>query len=208
MTLAKASAEPTKANCADTEGIVTGTLDSASFNAWFTAFTAGDANAERLAAKRMRPGYQPAFNAWLATDPAHNPNAPRGPAYMPQYVITQERAPRVHDAQAAAAFSKGADAGSTADKYIRDTVFLATVLCAGSLMCLRSALRRMSQIEQAALAHRGDRSGARGVGVSALISESIGSCFVGICCRETDARLARRSHQRMEPGLVSISPTP
>ena len=42
-------------------------------------------------------------------------------------------------------------------------------------MCLRSALRRMSQIEQAALAHRGDRSGARGVGVSALISESIGS---------------------------------
>ena len=41
--------------------------------------------------------------------------------------------------------------------------------CAGSLICLRSALRRMSQIEQAALAHRSDRSGARGVGVSALI---------------------------------------
>ena len=128
VTLAKASAERTKANRADLEGIVTRTLDSASFNAWFTAFTAGNANAERLAAKRMRPGYRPAFNAWLATDPAHNPNAPPGPAYMPQYVIPQDVAARSHDAQAESNFAEGAHAGSTADKYIRDTVFLATVL--------------------------------------------------------------------------------
>jgi hypothetical protein len=128
VTLAKASAERTKANRADIEGIVTRTLDSASFNAWFTAFTAGNANAERLAAKRMRPGYRPAFNAWLATDPAHNPSAPPGPAYMPQYIIPQEAAAKAHDAQAGAAFSRGSEAGSTADKYIRDTVFLATVL--------------------------------------------------------------------------------
>ena len=126
--LAKASAQRTKANRADTEGIVTRTLDSASFNAWFTAFTAGNANAERLAAKRMRPGYQPAFKAWLATDPTHNPNAPPGPAYMPQYVIPQETAAKAFDAQADASFSDGATAGATADKYIRDTVFLATVL--------------------------------------------------------------------------------
>ena len=104
VTLAKASAERTKANRADTEGIVTRTLDSASFNAWFTAFTAGNANAERLATKRMRPGYQPAFKAWLATDPAHNPNAPPGPAYMPQYVIPQEAAAKAFDAQADASF--------------------------------------------------------------------------------------------------------
>jgi hypothetical protein len=128
VTLAKASAERTKANRADIEGIVTRTLDSASFNAWFTAFTAGNANAERLAAKRMRPGYRPAFNAWLATDPAHNSNAPPGPAYMPQYVIPQQAAANAHDARADVAFSMGSAAGSTADKYIRDTVFLATVL--------------------------------------------------------------------------------
>ena len=128
VTLARASAERTKASRADLEALVTRTLDSASFNAWFTAFTAGNVKAERLAAKRMRPGYRPAFNAWLATDPAHNPNAPPGPAYMPQYVIPQNVAARSHDAQADAAFIKGADAGSTADKYIRDTVFLATVL--------------------------------------------------------------------------------
>ena len=107
---------------------MTRTLDSASFNAWFIAFVAGNAADERLAVKRMRPGYRPAFNAWLATNPAHNPNAPAGPAYMPQYVIPQQAQATAYDAQADAAFTNGAGAGSTADKYIRDTVFLATVL--------------------------------------------------------------------------------
>jgi hypothetical protein len=128
VTLATASAERAKANRADLEAIVTRTLDSASFNAWFTAFTAGDAKAQRLAARRMRAGYRPAFDAWLATDPAHNRNAPAGPAYMPQYVIPQAAAAKAHDRLAAAAFATGAEAGATADKYIRDTVFLATVL--------------------------------------------------------------------------------
>src|SRR6202012_1379751 len=88
----------------------------------------GNKKAEALAVKRLRPGYRPAFNAWLATDPAHNPNAPPGPAYMPQYVIPQDAVAKASDAHAEAAFAKGTDAGSTSDKYIRDTVFLATVL--------------------------------------------------------------------------------
>jgi hypothetical protein len=128
VTLASASAARTKANRADTEAIVIRTLDSASFNAWFTAFTAKNASAERLAEKRLRPGYRPAFHAWLATDPEHNPHAPPGPSYMPQYVIPQDATARAHDAQADAAFASGTEAAETADKYIRATVFLATVL--------------------------------------------------------------------------------
>jgi len=128
LTLARASAERTRANRADTEAIVIRTLDSASFNAWFTAFTAGNANAERLAERRMRPGYRPAFNAWQATDPAHDPSAPPGPAYMPQYVVPQDAAAKAYDAEADKAFAEGSHAGQTADKYIRATVFLATVL--------------------------------------------------------------------------------
>jgi hypothetical protein len=128
LTLAKASAERTKANRADTEAIVTRTLDSASFNAWFTAFTADNEDAQQLAQKRMRPGYRPAFDAWLATDPEHNPDAPAGPAYMPQYVVPQDAAAKAHDAEADVAFAEGSKAGQTADRYIRATVFLATVL--------------------------------------------------------------------------------
>jgi hypothetical protein len=128
VSLAKASATRTKANRADLEGLQLRTLDSVSFNAWFAAFTAGNANAERLAERRLRPGYRPAFHAWLATDPAHNLHAPAGPSYMPQYVIPQELAANKYDKQADVAFAAGTAAGSTGDKYVRDTVFLATVL--------------------------------------------------------------------------------
>jgi len=128
ITLAKASAARTKANRADLEALQVRTLDSVSFNAWFSAFVAGNTNAERLAEKRLRPGYRPAFHAWLATDPANNPDAPPGPSYMPQYVIPQETASKALDAQADANFKRGSEAGSTGDKYVRDTVYLATVL--------------------------------------------------------------------------------
>jgi hypothetical protein len=126
--LAKASANRTKASRYDNDAIVTRTLDSVSFNAWFSAFSVGNKKAEALAQRRLRPGYRPAFNAWLATDPAHNPNAPPGPSYMPNYVIPAAAASRAADVAADEAFAKGTDAGDTADKYIRDTVFLATVL--------------------------------------------------------------------------------
>jgi hypothetical protein len=126
--LAKASAARTKANRADLESLQLRTLDSVSFNAWFSAFVAGNRKAEQLAERRLRPGYRPAFHAWLATDPAHNPHAPPGPSYMPQYVIPQEAASKSYDAQADASFTTGSAAAATGDKYVRDTVFLASVL--------------------------------------------------------------------------------
>ncbi len=126
--LAKAASERNFATRLDTEAVVTRTLDSVSFNTWFSAFVSGNAKAERLAVKRLRPGYRPAFDAWLATDPAHNPNAPPGPAYMPNYVIPQAAESAAADKAANVAFAEGSEAGETSDKYIRDTVFLATVL--------------------------------------------------------------------------------
>jgi hypothetical protein len=128
VSLARASALRTKANRADLEALQTETLDSVSFNAWFTAFVVGNKQAEQLAQNRLRPGYRPAFKAWLATDPLHNPHAPPGPAYMPQYAIPQQTQANQLDAQADEEFTTGSDAGGTADKYVRDTVFLATVL--------------------------------------------------------------------------------
>src|SRR5438067_6893998 len=49
VTLAKAASLRSKSNRYDTEAIVTRTLDSVSFNAWFTAFVGGNAKAQRLA---------------------------------------------------------------------------------------------------------------------------------------------------------------
>ncbi len=47
---------------------------------------------------------------------------------MPQYVIPQEAAEERYDALADRSFAEGSKAGATGDKYLRDTVFLATVL--------------------------------------------------------------------------------
>jgi hypothetical protein len=128
LSLARASTMRAKASRANLEALQIRTLDSVSFNAWFAGFTAGNRNAQRIAAKRLRPGYRPAFYAWLATDPAHNPNALPGPSYMPQYVIPQAKAAASYESAADAAFARGEHAGATGDKYVRDTVFLATVL--------------------------------------------------------------------------------
>jgi hypothetical protein len=126
--LAEASSTRTKANRAELEANQIRTLDSVSFNAAFGALVAKDSNAFRLAVKRLRPGYRPAFNAWLATHPLTNNNAPPGPAYMPQYRIPQEQRGRALEAEADEHFNDGEHAGGTSDKYIRITVFLATVL--------------------------------------------------------------------------------
>jgi hypothetical protein len=128
VSLARASALRTTASRHQLEAVGTETFDSVSFNAWFTAFVAGNVKAQRLAIKRLRPGYRPAFYAWLATDPAHNPHSPPGPAFMPQYVVPQQQLAIAEDRRADAVFDHGETAGETSDKYVRDTVFLATVL--------------------------------------------------------------------------------
>jgi hypothetical protein len=128
LQLARASAARTEANRADYEASNLETFDSTMFNAWFTAYVAGNKSAMRLAEARFRPVYLAAFKAWLATDPFHNPNAPKGPSYMPQYKLPQLAQANALDAEANTYYSLGEQAGSNADSYVRTTVYLATVL--------------------------------------------------------------------------------
>ena len=78
--------------------------------------------------KRFRPEYRPAFAAWMATDPFHNPKAPAGPIVMPQYHNANLEASAKWEERASAAFETGTAARETGDKYLRNTVLLATVL--------------------------------------------------------------------------------
>jgi hypothetical protein len=103
-------------------------FDSSTFEAWFTAYTADNEQAMGLAEHRFRPNFRVAFDAWRATEPETNPNAPRGPTYMPQYRQPGLDQAKGLDAQADEAFASGAEAGETSDKYVRSTVYLASVL--------------------------------------------------------------------------------
>lgn len=140
--LAKASSTRTKANLADIQATQIRTLDSVSFNAAATAYASNDPRLFRLAVRRLRPGYRPAFNAWLATHPLKNPDAPADPSDMPQYHVPQSAEARALNAEADAHFSEGQTDAGTADKYVRLTVFLAAVLFLvgiGSRFPVRSA---------------------------------------------------------------------
>jgi hypothetical protein len=103
-------------------------FDSSTFNAWFTAYTLDSPQKEAIAIRRFRPQFRVAFNAWMATDPLHNPNAPPGPTYMPQYKLPAQAQANALDNEANAKFSEGTKDGDTGDNYVQITVFLAAVL--------------------------------------------------------------------------------
>ena len=126
--LANASGLRSKANRAQLKAIEVRNFDSTTFNAWFSAYTVGNEQAMALAERRFRPGFQVAFDAWRATRPETNPNAPKGPTYMPEYRQPGLRIAATLDRQADEAFASGAENGSRSDDYIRTTVFLASVL--------------------------------------------------------------------------------
>jgi hypothetical protein len=103
-------------------------FDASTFNAWFIAFTLNSPQKEAIAIRRFRPEFLVAFNAWMATDPLHNPHSPPGPTYMPQYKLPAQAQANSLDNQADAKFNAGNNAGFVSDNYIRITVFLAAVL--------------------------------------------------------------------------------
>ncbi|HUD78068.1 MAG TPA: hypothetical protein VMR00_09490 [Streptosporangiaceae bacterium] len=103
-------------------------FDASTFNAWFIAFTLNSPQKEAIAERRFRPVFRVAFNAWMATNPLHNPHAPPGPTYMPQYKLPVQAQANALDNAADAKFNSGNQAGLVGDNYVRITVFLAAVL--------------------------------------------------------------------------------
>jgi hypothetical protein len=103
-------------------------FDASTFNAWFIAFTLNSPQKEAIAVRRFRPSFRVAFNAWMATDPLHNPHAPPGPTYMPQYKLPIQAKANALDNAADAKFDEGNHAAQVGDNYVRITVFLAAVL--------------------------------------------------------------------------------
>jgi hypothetical protein len=81
-----------------------------------------------LTARHALPNYRVAFDAWIATKPFNNPNAPAGPQRMPQFKQPAAVLASGLDKKADAYYARGQDAAVTGDKYIRATVILASVL--------------------------------------------------------------------------------
>jgi hypothetical protein len=128
LRLARAATARTEASNANLNALATRNFDSSTFEAWFSAFVAGNRSAMAIAERRFRPEFRVAFDAWQQTDPEHNPNAPPGPTYMPQYAQPDLVRATQLNGRADKDYAEGATAGTDADKYVRVTVLLAMVL--------------------------------------------------------------------------------
>ena len=118
----------TNGNRAQTNALTLRNFDSSTFEAWFAAYIAKNEQAMEIAERRFRPAFAVAFRAWRKTNPETNPDAPPGPTYMPEYRAPGIAAARALDRRAEVLFGQGQKSGETADKYVRTTVLLASIL--------------------------------------------------------------------------------
>lgn len=103
-------------------------LDVSTFNTWVQAQAEGKTEVAELYERRFSPAFKIAFDAWIAIDGLTNPEAPPGPAFMPEYENRLlERGTLLNDL-ATREFEAGTVARGHADDYVRTTVVLATVL--------------------------------------------------------------------------------
>lgn len=96
--------------------------------AWIQAMDAGNTDLADVLARRFLPYFQPAFDAWVATDPLNDPNAPAGPSQMPEFEDPMAEKAVELNKEAAHAFDLGVEMRLTGEKYVRVTVILAAAL--------------------------------------------------------------------------------
>jgi hypothetical protein len=102
--------------------------DITTFNSWIAAKVTGKDKLAEFYERRFRPEYGIAFSAWWKLDPLNNPSAPSGPIFMAEYANTNGRQSDKLAEDAKGYFENGVSMRETGDKYVKITVFLATVL--------------------------------------------------------------------------------
>jgi hypothetical protein len=105
-------------------------IDVATFIQWVDARQQRRPRLASFYRARFRPEFQPAFSAWLATEPFTDAGAPPTPFAMPQYRLAATAEAEGLETTAAAASDQAKDANRRADDYM-----LAVVLFASSLFC-------------------------------------------------------------------------
>jgi hypothetical protein len=102
--------------------------DITTFNGWVAAKVTGRDKLAAFYQRRFRPEYATAFAAWWKLDPVNNLSAPAGPIFMAEYTNANSQESAKLDEKAKDEFEKAVSMRETGDKYVKITVFLATVL--------------------------------------------------------------------------------
>jgi hypothetical protein len=103
------------------------TIDVATFLEYVRAISSGRADEQSFIYKRFRPEMRHAVDAWIATKPLKNPNAPSSPFAMPEYQLQSTAEAARLGAMSAASLRDAGDSNELGDQYVRLTVIFAAV---------------------------------------------------------------------------------
>ncbi|MGI9666965.1 MAG: hypothetical protein ACR2N2_07700 [Acidimicrobiia bacterium] len=140
-----AGATRTESTRADTRGGQLVQIDVAMYIDWVSAFVEDEESGKIVVDdvtgyqptrgtlsgflyERMRPEFLPALEAWLATDPTNNPNAPPTPFAMEEYVVADQVLAVELTEQANELSLAARTANQNGDNYVLTMVLFASVL--------------------------------------------------------------------------------
>jgi hypothetical protein len=104
------------------------TVDVTIFASYVEAVAAERREQEEFVGDRFRDEFRPAFEAWVATQPRVNPEAPPSPFALPEYRLEAEREAGKLAALADRRGQQARDANQQGDDYVLLTVLFASVL--------------------------------------------------------------------------------
>jgi hypothetical protein len=103
-------------------------IDVALFTTWVNAYAEKNKLLSDFYYKRFRPEFKPALEAWIATKPLKNPDAPLSPFAMPEYKLAAQV-----EADRLVAVAEAETATAKSDNQRSDNYVLCVVLFATSL---------------------------------------------------------------------------
>jgi len=119
-------------------------VDVATFTEWVNAYSRDETGLAEFYFRRFRSEFKPAVNAWIATRPLKNPNAPLTPFAMPQYRLAATAEVDRLDAEAELSAADVRRDIQRASNYVLGVVLFAVALFfAGMSMKLSSSRVRV-----------------------------------------------------------------
>jgi len=103
-------------------------IDVATFIAWADANQRDQRELANFYIDRFRPEFKTAFDAWTATDPLTNPNAPPTPFAMPEYQVEANNQAESLDQSAEASAAEVDRDIQRADNYVLTVVLFSIAL--------------------------------------------------------------------------------
>jgi hypothetical protein len=103
-------------------------IDVNAFSQWIDADLGGDDELARFYRERFRDEFQPAFDAWMATNPRTDPSAPNTPFEMPDYGLAEAERARELNVVAGRRARTAEEAIQRSDYYMLAVVLFASAL--------------------------------------------------------------------------------